>query len=395
MRALSIAIAGCGPCGLAAALLLERQGHRVTLFERFSAPQPIGSGLMLQPTGLAVLRQLGLADQVLALGARVDRLHGTAGGRTVLDVPYAALGAPERFGIGIHRASLFAALYDEVLRQSISVLTDRPVVGSELAGDTRRLVFGDGSRSDGFDLVVDALGTWSPLVSQPHHALAFGALWATLTWPEDGPFAPNMLAQRYQRSSKMVGVLPTGTGQGAHRQLAFFWSLRGDQFEAWKRGGLEPWKNEVERLWPETAELLGQITDPAQLTFARYAHRTVKAPAAERMIHLGDAWHSASPQLGQGANMALLDAFALSVALEQSATVDEALTRAVRLRQRHVRLYQALTWLFTPVYQSDSLVIPFFRDRLVAPLSRIPALTKLQAAMVSGLVGSPLAALGL
>lgn len=193
----------------------------------------------------------------------------------------------------------------------------------------------------------------------------------------------------------MVGVLPTGTGQGERRQLAFFWSLREDQFEAWQRGGLKLWKQEVERLWPETAILLSQITDPAQLTFARYAHRTVKAPAADRMIHLGDSWHSASPQLGQGANMALLDAFALSVALEHSATVDDALTRAVRLRRRHVQLYQALTWMFTPVYQSESRIIPFFRDRLVAPLSRIPALTKLQAAMVSGLVGSPLAALGL
>ena len=395
MRPLDIAIAGCGPCGLAAALLLERQGHRVTLFERFAVPQPIGSGLMIQPTGLAVLRQLGLADLVLAQGARIDRLHGTAGGRTVLNVPYAALGAQERFGIGIHRASLFGVLYDEVLNRSIPVLTDRPIVGSEVAGDARYLLFGDGSRSDSFDLVVDAMGTWSPLVSQPHRALAFGALWATLAWPEDSPFAPNVLAQRYQRASKMVGVLPTGTGRGEHRQLAFFWSLRGDALDGWCEAGLVPWKQEVERLWPEMAELLGQITDPKQLTFARYAHRTVKTPAPERMIHLGDAWHSASPQLGQGANMALLDAFALSVALAEGEAVGEALTSAVRLRRRHVHLYQALTWLFTPVYQSESRVIPLFRDRLVAPLSRIPTLTKLQAAMVSGLVGNPLAALGL
>jgi len=395
VRPLSIAIAGCGPCGLAAALLLERQGHSVTLFERFAEPQPIGSGLMIQPTGLAVLRKLGLADTVLALGARVDRLHGTAGGRTVLDVPYAALGRPERFGIGIHRSSLFSLLYKQVQARPIALHTGKAVTGSSLAGEQRHLLFGNGTRSDGFDLVVDALGTWSPLVDQPHRPLGFGALWATLEWPQDGPFAPAVLAQRYERASKMVGVLPTGTGEGTGRQLAFFWSLRGDRFDAWQRGGLGPWKLEVERLWPETAVLLAQISDPAQLTFARYAHRTVKVPAAKCMIHLGDAWHCASPQLGQGANMALLDAFALSVALEQSHTVDEALARAVSLRRHHVLVYQALTWFFTPVYQSDSRVIPFFRDRLVAPLSRIPALTKLQAAMVSGLVGRPLAALGL
>lgn len=395
MRPLDIAIAGCGPCGLAAALLLERQGHRVTLFERFAEPQPIGSGLMIQPTGLAVLAQLGLADAVLALGARVDRLHGTAGGRTVLDVPYAALGKSERFGIGIHRAALFALLWQAVQTRPIALRAGTAVSGTALEGDRRHRLLDGGSRSEGFDLVVDTLGTWSPLVEQPHRPLGFGALWTTLAWPELGPFADNVLTQRYERASKMVGVLPTGTGLGSQRQLAFFWSLHGDRFASWQQGGLGPWKQEVERLWPETTILLDQIVDPAQLTFARYAHRTLRVPALERLIHLGDAWHCASPQLGQGANMALLDAWALAAALERSGSVEEALAGAIRMRQRHVRLYQALTWFLTPVYQSDSTLIPLFRDRLVAPLSRIPALTRLQANLVSGLVGDPLAPRGL
>ncbi|TIS71130.1 MAG: FAD-dependent oxidoreductase, partial [Mesorhizobium sp.] len=49
---LDIAIAGAGPAGLAAALYLKRAGHRVTIFERFDEPKPVGSGLILQPTGL-------------------------------------------------------------------------------------------------------------------------------------------------------------------------------------------------------------------------------------------------------------------------------------------------------------------------------------------------------
>ncbi|WP_201282621.1 NAD(P)/FAD-dependent oxidoreductase, partial [Novosphingobium sp. TCA1] len=136
MRGLNIAIAGCGPCGLAAALLLHRADHHVTLFERFEKPRPIGSGLMIQPTGMAVLDQLGLLDAVQARGARVDRLFGMAGKRVVLDVHYAALRRPDTFGIGIHRASLFAVLHEAVLQSGIPLLTwafgRQPLVGTNL-----------------------------------------------------------------------------------------------------------------------------------------------------------------------------------------------------------------------------------------------------------------------
>src|SRR5579875_3753696 len=101
MRRWDIAVVGCGTAGLAAALLLARDGHRVTLYERFDTPQPIGSGLMLQPTGMAVLRALGLDTRILGHGARVDRLLGKAENeRVVLDVSYAALPGPRAFGVG-------------------------------------------------------------------------------------------------------------------------------------------------------------------------------------------------------------------------------------------------------------------------------------------------------
>ena len=395
MKGLRIGVAGCGPCGLAAALLLVRSGHQVTLFERFAAPQPIGSGLMIQPTGLAVLAQLGLAERVLVEGARIERLFGTAGERVVLDVSYAALRRPNRFGIGIHRASLFAALHDAVRAAGIELRTGLTVSASSLDRQQRRLVFTDGTRSEPFDLVVDALGTRTPLGSSTGRDLEYGALWATLDWPDDRSFDTAALQQRYRRSSTMAGVLPIGRGQGSQPKAAFFWSLRSDALESWRVNGLEPWKSEVRALWPECEPFLAQVIDADQLTFARYAHHTARRPCATALIALGDAWHSASPQLGQGANMALLDAWALARGLEHGVTVEAGMAAAVAMRKRHVLLYQALTALFTPVYQSDSAILPFVRDRLVGPLSGLWPATWIQAAMVSGLIGNPLAGLDL
>ena len=396
MRGFDIAIAGCGPCGLATALLLHRAGHRVCLFERFEEPRPIGSGLMMQPTGMAVLDRLGLLDRVLATGSRVDRLFGMAGGRVVLDVGYSALRGRGAFGIGIHRASLFAILYDAVRDAGIPVHTGREVRGSEAVGERRSLRFGDGGASAPFDLVVDALGTRSPLAPETGRELAYGALWASLEWPEGGAFDPHVLAQRYDRASTMAGVLPIGTPPGGRAaQAAFFWSIRTDRVAAWRDAGLAAWKAEVLRLWPDCAVLLDRIDDPAQLTFARYAHRTLASPVGPAIVHIGDAWHSASPQLGQGANMAMLDAWALAKGLDEAREVEAGIARAIALRRRHVRVYQRLTALFTPIYQSDSRVLPLLRDRLVGPLSKLWPATVVQAAMVSGLVADPLGPLGL
>ena len=390
-----IAVAGCGVGGLAAALLLARAGERVELFERFETPRPIGSGLMIQPTGMAVLARLGLADRILREGARIDRLFGEAGDRVVLDVAYAALRKSDHFGIGLHRACLFAALHDAVAEHAITIHTGHTIEGSRIEGDKRVLLFADGRASEGFDLVVDGLGTRSTLAPPTGRELTYGALWASLDWPGHCDLDPHTLTQRYRHSSKMAGVLPLGTGGSASGRAAFFWSLKRDDLAAWQDAGLDEWKRDVRQLWPECEPFLDQIRDTGQLTFARYAHRTLGKPGAERLIHIGDAWHSASPQLGQGANMALLDAWALSVALSRHQQIAPALSAAIAMRRRHVRLYQWLTWLFTPVYQSDSRVLPVIRDRLVGPLSKLWPANTIQAAMVSGLIGNPFRSLGL
>jgi 2-polyprenyl-6-methoxyphenol hydroxylase-like FAD-dependent oxidoreductase len=397
MRSLDTAIAGCGPAGLAAALLLAREGHRVRLYERFDAPRPIGSGLLLQPTGLAVLRQLGLGEAAEAAGSRIGRLFGKAepSGRTVLDIRYAWLGKPGLHGIGIHRAALFDLLYRAVVEAGIPIETGRTVTGSELGPDGgRSLSFEDGGLSPPFGLVVDALGTASALAPLRGRPLAYGALWASLDWA--GDFDGGALEQRYVRASTMAGVLPIGLAPGGERpQAAFFWLLRADRQAAWRERGLEAWKRDVLALWPATAPLLDQIGSLEQLTFARYAHRTLRRPVEPALIHIGDSWHSTSPQLGQGANMALLDAWALAKALREEEGLDRALARAAAMRAFHVRLYQLLSALFTPAYQSDSRVLPFIRDRIVPPLSRLWPATAIQAAMVAGTFGWPLKPLGL
>ena len=396
-RAREIAICGAGIGGLSVGIFLARAGDKVRLFDQFEAPKPLGSGLMLQPTGLAVLAELGLREEIEALGSRISRLWGisTPSGRPVLDVRYENWQA-DLYGLGVQRGMVFQQLLSTALAAGIEVVSNTAI--RSVDAESGRIELTDGKQIGPFDLVIDALGVRSPLSPAPQRDLSYGALWATLPWPDGDRFNAQALEQRYFRASQMAGVMASGRlSTEAPSTLTYFWSIRADQEPSWRTSDLESWKQKAQSLWPDTGVLLDQFTRHEELTFARYTHRTKKDPiSGPRLVHIGDAWHAASPQLGQGANMALLDAWALARALQREPEdLAEALRIYKHLRRGHVQLYQIITWLFTPVYQGDSRLLPWLRDWLAAPLSRLWPAPPLLAALVCGQIGSPLRRLGL
>ena len=342
----------------------------------------------MQPTGLAVLDWLNVGARIRGLGARIDRLYGKAcgSGRTVLDVRYAALGAAR--GLAVHRAALFNVLHEALKSAGVEVETRSEIKSL----DGTSVILNQGRRAGSFDLVIDALGANSPLLGQAagpdnRAGLAYGAIWASLPWPS-AAFDPHALEQRYDQASVMIGVLPIGSiGEQHFRQAAFFWSLKAADFLAWQAGGLEKWKDRVRGLWPETSGLLDSILSPDQMVLARYDHHTLALPYGRKLAFIGDSAHATSPQLGQGANMALLDVLALTQALDENPDLSAALDAYARKRRFHVKLYQALSRVFTPFYQSDSLLLPMARDHLVAGLSLVPPVQRLLAGIVSGKIG--------
>jgi 2-polyprenyl-6-methoxyphenol hydroxylase-like FAD-dependent oxidoreductase len=384
-----IAVVGAGPAGLACALMLARQGRRVVVLERFQQAGPVGAGFMLQPTGLAVLDRLGLTPAVAVRAQPIDHIFGREArrGRVVLDVRYSDLNRP-RQALGVHRAALFEVLHDACLDAGVAFETGREIV----AADAGRAVDQAGRASAAFDLVVDASGARSR-IAEAHGArramLAFGALWGTVPWP-GAPFDPHALEQVYRGAAKMIGVLPVGARPGSPDRLAtFFWSLKANDHPAWLQAGLGPWKAEVLALWPEIAPVLDAIRDPGDLTLARYGHHTLTRPFGDRLAIIGDAAHSTSPQLGQGVNMGLLDAFALAEALAAHGDLSRALPAYAAARRWHLRLYQALSLGFTPFYQADGRLLPWVRDHVLGKVARLPFAPRLLAATVSGLLLDP------
>jgi len=343
----------------------------------------MGSGLVLRPTVVGVLAALGLEQEIRALGVEIEAMLGRAypSRRRVLDVRY-DWARPGRHGLAVHRAAIFNVLFDAIAREEIEIITGATVSGVREGADLRpTLETAEGAPVGPFDFVVDALGSRSALRQQvwPQHKmrdLPFGALWASLETNGGeaiASFSGSTLEQVYHRSNKMVGVLPIGKiTPESSSYTAFFYSLKQQDFAAWQAGGLGPWKEQALALWPELEKLLCLITEPEHLVFARYGHHTLMTPHKGRVVSIGDAAHATSPQLGQGVNMALLDAYALGRAFGKATDAEQAFKAYARARRFDLRFYQAASHFFTPVYQSDSRVLPFMRDWLFAPATKLP-----------------------
>jgi 2-polyprenyl-6-methoxyphenol hydroxylase-like FAD-dependent oxidoreductase len=388
---MKIAICGCGIGGLAAAILARRAGFNVTLFDQFEAPEPVGSGLVIQPVGLRVLEQLGAAKSALAKGAKGYHMigHEAKSGRTVLDVSYGPKGG-ENFGLGIHRASLFEALLDTATANGIEITKKHRVTSSHANEQGRFVTFENGNTLGPFDLVIDTTGAGSPISTLASKPLPYGAIWGTVDWPENCTLQYDRLQQRYRRASNMIGVLPIGTLPNDDQpKAALFWSLPRTEIDAWRAAPIEEWRAKATTLWPELAPFTDQITDHAQMTTAVYTHGSLGKPFGDRIVHIGDAAHRASPQLGQGANMALLDAAALIKCLEMS-PLEQALPNYVKARWLHTNTYQAMSWAFTPMYQSGSRVLPVLRDYILGPMSKIYPMPAILSSLVKGSMINPM-----
>ena len=370
-----VAIVGYGTGGQAAALALARTGHRVEVFERVPNPCPVGAGFLLQPTGLQALWQLGLLGRACALGAPVARLHGeTANGRAVMDMRYADLD-PRLCGLGMQRGALFALLHEAIgLQGDVHLHADHAIV--ELECDSGRLRDARGAWHGPFDAVVVADGSASSLravvtgmrIDKPY---PWGALWCLL--PEgDWPWRDE-LRQRYLLARRMVGMLPVGEMPGdPMRRLSFFWSLPIGQFEAWRDAGREAWLVELEALWPQARERLGDDFPIACLARAAYRDAIPKRWSRGRAVLLGDAAHAMSPQLGQGVNMALVDALALAAALTGTSKLADAFAAYEATRRAHLAAYHRFSRWLTPLFQSDRDALARVRDVAFLPMGRLP-----------------------
>jgi 2-polyprenyl-6-methoxyphenol hydroxylase-like FAD-dependent oxidoreductase len=361
-----VVVAGAGIGGAAAALLLARYGARVTLLERVAEPRAVGAGILLQPNGLAVLYGLGLRD-ALAARARVGReiRVADADGRLLAGTPIPDLGGGFDHVLVLRRSHLLAVLLDAVRNEpGIACRLGCEVTGADREGNVGwRGPAGDERMRA--DIVVGADGLHSCVRGA-------GGFDAVVT---PGPTYVRGLGRVEARSGPMteywtsVGIFGAGAVDGA---TYFYASTAAPPLAAaLARRDLDT----LRAVWREACPAAGEAFDGVERIDDLLVNQVTRVDCArwhdDRLVLLGDAAHAMAPNLGQGANSALVDAVVLADALATHREVGSALAAYDARRRPAVRRIQDAAALLARLGELRSPLARTMRDGAVRLLSRL------------------------
>lgn len=282
-------IVGGGVGGLATGVALGRAGWSVEVREQRDDPADTGSGLSIWPNALRALDVLGVGDAVRAAGTvqATGGVRDRAGRwlvRTDTDVLAARYGDPV---VVLARADLISILGDAlpagVLRTGVAVdgIPDAElVVGADGIGSTVRVSVDPAARPRSTGTTA-----WRLVATLDEPLTEGGETWG------DGLYA-GLAPLPGAGRAYLWAVTPTGVAD----DLA---ALR-RCFAGWHR----PIPELLERVDPADALRTELLFLPP-----------LRSLAAGRVALLGDAAHAMTPNLGQGACLAIEDAVTLAACL--------------------------------------------------------------------------------
>ena len=326
-------IIGAGIAGPAAAIALRRAGIDAIVFEATPAPRDdAGAFLNLAPNGINVLRTLGL-DQVLdRMGFRNDRIvFQNEAGRTLADVPVG--------GITIMRGALSAALRQAAEAVGVSFEFGKALESIEPRPGGAVARFCDGTAATG-SFLIGADGI---------HSRARQAFFANAPKPA------------YTGVVNLGGIVQTdlrSTGDAMHmifgRRGFFGYAVRPSGETYWFSNvarkhepsrrdllnvGAQQFKHELLSIHRDDPPEVGRILRSLSGDIGAYAvYDIVSLPAWHRdaVCLIGDAAHAIGPHVGQGASLALEDAFVIARCLRDISDPAKAFSTFERLRRARV-----------------------------------------------------------
>ena len=367
-------VVGAGIGGLTASLLLSRVAARVTLVERAQRPSEVGAALALQPNGMAVLDRLGLLPAVKVVSARIDRMDiRSVTGRRLLTAGMPDLGGGLDHAIAVRRSELHLVLLEAVAAvASVDTRFGCAAVSADPSGAVRitsTAQHGPGSMSLRADVIVGADGVNSAVRSTGGFESRVSVGSSYVRAIVRGRASPWF--EEYWTPLGSFGQAPLGG------DFVYFWAAAhvGAAADAVARRDLGAFRQEWRRVLPAAADLLEQVSSFDELLVNTVRRVDCRRWFSGRLVLLGDAAHAMAPNLGQGANSALVDGVVLAEELARAPSVKDALAGYDKRRRPLARRVQLTAEMLQRLCGIEQVTALRVRDALLAGLARFPRLS--------------------
>ena len=147
--------------------------------------------------------------------------------------------------------------------------------------------------------------------------------------------------------------------------------------EAVSRRNLEAFRQEWRQVLPVAADLLERVPSFDDLLVNTVSRVDCRRWYSGRLVLLGDAAHAMPPNLGQGANSALVDGIILAEELARTTpSVKDALLRYDKRRRPLARRVQRTAEILQRLCGLERVTALRARDALLVGLARFPRLSE-------------------
>lgn len=358
MRKQRILILGAGIAGLTLGRQLMAR-HDVDIIEKADRLHTSGTGIMLGINAMQIMQKLKLAEAIKAAGRELQGFTiSDHRGKALSTLTFSESVRNQDLGLyGIHRNRL-----SELLYRDLEPFTRFNTTVSKLYEDPYSVYveMSDGSCKS-YDLVIAADGIYSATRRElaPTSKLRYSGY---TCWRYMIDASPNDRPVEMWGRGRRLGIVPLDGAQ----TYVFVVANAEANSEDLDSLGAERMQSEFGYFGDIAPEVLERLPDARLRVHNDLYDLPTPVLGKGRILLIGDAAHATTPNMGQGAGMAIEDAWVLTQIIDQAVTIDEIVDTYTKRRGERVRKIVNMSYTLGRVAHWQSPAATMLRNRLLA-----------------------------
>jgi 2-polyprenyl-6-methoxyphenol hydroxylase-like FAD-dependent oxidoreductase len=362
-RSERFAIVGAGIGGLTLAIALQRKGFNVSVFENAPSLKPLGAGLALAANAVNAFSEIGIADAVLNAGSILRKLMiKDDSGRILAETDSEKVSKKYNTvnNFTIHRADLHEVLLAQL---STNVHLRKGCIDFIRTPNGVKLIFQDGTNHD-TDYVIACDGVHSifrkKLLPESQPRYAGYTCWRAVIDTVPSSVDMQVTSETWGRGSRF-GIAPLNNGR-----LYWFACINAKENDPTMRSyRVKDLLNHFRTFHSPVPEILQHTRDEQLIWNDIIDIKPITKFAFGRIVLMGDAAHATTPNMGQGACLAIEDAVILANTIANTHSVELAFIAFEQKRIQRTTTVVNDSWKLGRIAQWESPLLIKMRNMLL------------------------------